>query len=183
MTDRHVAPMSGTDFRSLVEDNKKSVYYLALRLTGNHHDAEDLSQETFIKALKAMQDFRQESAVSTWLHKIAVNTYLNSRRKRGFGHLALFGGRDEGPTVVDGRPGPDRRTDASILQQYISAALDQLAPRERSAFVLRFYEDMTVPDIADTMSVAPGTVKSLLFRATRKMRDALRPYHDSVIPT
>lgn len=174
--------MRGTDFRSLVEDNKKSVYYLALRLTGNHHDAEDLSQETFIKAMRGMQDFRHESSASTWLHKITVNTYLNSQRRKIWGRLELFSARDEGPAAFDERPGPDRSTEASLLQQYITAALDGLAPRERSAFVLRFYEDMTVPEIANTMAVAPGTVKSLLFRATQKMRDALRPYRDSMTP-
>lgn len=171
--------MRDTDFHSLVEQNKKSVYYLALRLTGNHHDAEDLSQETFIKALNAMQNFRHESEIATWLHRITVNTYLNSRRRRSSGLLHLFGTRGELPATADERPGPEKTAEASLLQQYIDKALDELAPRERSAFVLRFYEDMTVPHIADTMAVAPGTVKSLLFRATRKMRDALRPYHES----
>lgn len=179
MNDRRVATTRDTDFRSLVEENKKTVYYLALRLTGNHHDAEDLSQETFIKAHNAMQDFRHESEVSTWLHRITVNTYLNSRRRKAFGRLRLFGGHRELPITVDDRPGPERTADSNLLQRYIGAALDELAPRERSAFVLRFYQDMTVPDIADTMAVAPGTVKSLLFRATQKMRDALRPYHES----
>lgn len=180
VVDRQAGPADRSDFRSLVEENKKSVYYLALRLTGNHHDAEDLSQEAFIKALKGMNKFRGDSTIETWLHRITVNTFLNRRRKKGFGRLALYGTPSEAPDAIDSAPSPERAADSSMLQSRILAALDRLAPRERSAFVLRFYEDRTVPEIADTLGVAEGTIKSLLFRSTQKLRESLRPYHDQV---
>ena len=69
-------------FRELVERNKKNVYYLALDLTGNHHDAEDLSQEVFIKAYRNIKDFRSDSKLSSWLYRITVNTNINQYRKK-----------------------------------------------------------------------------------------------------
>lgn len=180
MIDRQALQTRRDEFRALVEEHKKQVYYLAVRLTGNHHDAEDLSQEVFIKALKGMGDFRHDAAIGTWLHRITVNTYLNRTRRKGMGRTRLFGFREEAPTVVDEGITPDDAAEASLLQRQIDASLDRLTPRERSCFVLRHFDGHTVPEIAEMLSVADGTVKSLLYRAAAKMREALRPYRNEI---
>ena len=76
-------------FREIVETHKKSVYYLAYDLTGNHHDAEDLSQEVFIKAFRSLEHFRGEAKLNTWLLRIVVNTYINSKRKKALQAMFL----------------------------------------------------------------------------------------------
>jgi hypothetical protein len=76
-------------FRELVELHKKKIYYLSLDLTGNHHDAEDLSQEVFIKAYRALKNFRGDAKFNSWLHRITVNTCISQRRKNLVSFMTL----------------------------------------------------------------------------------------------
>jgi RNA polymerase sigma-70 factor (ECF subfamily) len=88
-----------------------------------------------------------------------------------------FADADEVHERVDSGPGPERQSESSDLNRQIDIALDELSSRERAAFVLRHYHERSMNEIAETMDVAVGTVKSLLFRSTRKMRDALSSAH------
>ena len=157
--------------RTLVEEHKERLYYLALDLTGNHHDAEDLSQDVFVKAYEALDDFRGEAAAYSWLYRITVNTYLNAQRKKSVD--ALWDDFNQQPACQDGLPKPDQRAEARGIQEDIEQALDALSPRERTAFVLRQYQDLSVKETAAAMNVAEGTVKSFLYRAMQKLRKAL----------
>lgn len=165
-------------FRELVEQHKRRVYYLALDLTGNHHDAEDLSQEVFIKAFRAFDRFRGEAQVQTWLYRITVNTFMNTRRKKALLFMRLrpdFAGtpfEQQEPVPVD------HELEESVVQRHVERALAVLSPKERTAFVLRHYHDQSVREIAAVMDVAEGTIKSLLFRAVQKMREELAFYRD-----
>ena len=165
-------------FRDLVEQHKRSVYYLGLDLTGNHHDAEDLSQEVFIKAHRGLSTFRGEASVETWLRRITVNTYLNKRRKKALSFMRLFGEAEETAWGPADAPTPDQHAEGSVVQQHVTQALKKLSPRERSAFVLRHYHDLSVKEVAGSMEVAEGTVKSLLYRATQKLQKALAFYRN-----
>lgn len=168
-------------FREIVEAHKERLYYLARDLTGNHHDAEDLSQEVFIKAYRALDRFRGEAQLHTWLYRITVNTYLNKRRKKALAFMRL---RDDFADTVfeqtSAQP-PDDGIEAGALRRHIERALETLSPRERSAFVLRHYHDLQVREVAAAMEVAEGTVKSLLFRAVRKLREELAVYRDEIL--
>ena len=84
-----IRPRSIHPYLDLVETHKEGVYYLALDLTGNHHDAEDLAQEVFIKAYRALDSFRGEAKVFTWLYRITVNTHLNRRHKKAVRYMQL----------------------------------------------------------------------------------------------
>jgi RNA polymerase sigma-70 factor (ECF subfamily) len=164
----------------MVEEHRERMYHLALDLTGNRFDAEDLLQDVFVKAYDAFDDFREEAQPASWLYRITVNTFLNDERSRAAGPV-------ERDTRADLRSTPahhpaDRHTERRQLQQDIDAALDRLSPRERTAFVLRHYRDLKVRDVADAMEVAPGTVKSFLFRATRKLREALDDHREDLNP-
>lgn len=161
----------------LVEAYKRPVLYLALDLTGNLHDAEDLAQDVFLKAFKGLEGYRGEASPLTWLRRITVNTYLNRKRSRMRSLWRLMAdGRV--PEEVDPAPSPQRLAESGDLSRHIDEALGHLTDRERTAFVLRHYQDLSVREVADLMGVAEGTVKSLLFRGTRKMQVRLAPLRE-----
>ena len=164
----------------LVDRYQKRVYALALDLTGDPHDAEDLSQEVLIKACESLDTYRGEAKPFTWLYRIAVNTYLNRTRGRGTDATTLQADFDHTSDGVGAPPDPGERAERRQMQAHIEAALEALSPRERSAFVLKHEHDLRIKDVAASMDVAPGTVKSLLYRATRKLRDELAVYRDQV---
>lgn len=165
-------------FREVVERHKRRVYYLALDLTGNHHDAEDLSQEVFIKAYRALDRFRGDAQLQTWLYRITVNTYLNLRRKKALLFMRLRDSFAGTPLEPEDDRAADGGLEQRVVRQHVERALGVLSPKERSAFVLRHYHDLAVKDVAAAMDVAEGTVKSLLFRAVQKLRKELAFYRD-----
>ena len=180
-------------FQDIVERYKKAVYYLSLDLTGNHHDAEDLSQEVFIRAHKGLDGFRGDSGIMTWLRRIAINTYLNQKRKKAWSLLHLFddqssiGSESGSGLTIDSVEATMSATDESasreLLRRHIDRALNSLSPRERTAFVLRHFNDMSTRETCEAMDTAEGTVKSLLFRATKKMRIQLSEFRSEVLPS
>ena len=172
---RTVPAASRTDlsFREIVETHKRALYFLALDLTGNHHDAEDLSQEVFIKAHRGLQRFRGDSGVYTWLRRIAINTYLNRKRKKALLMMRFFGDDEGADDTPSSMASPSAAADGAVMRVHIERAMEQLSPRERTAFVLRHHQDMSIQEVAESMEVADGTVKSLLFRATRKLQEEL----------
>lgn len=166
-------------FRMLVADYQQAIYRLAFDLTGNHHDAEDLSQDVFIKAYRALDSFRGDSGWYAWLYRIAINTYLNRQRKKVMKFRKLWA--DFSHHVPDQGAGrTDEEAEAGVRQRHVEQALQKLTPRERSAFVLRHYQDLSVKEVAAVMEVADGTVKSLLFRGVRKLQQSLSFYRDEL---
>lgn len=163
-------------FHDIVEQYKRPMYYLALDLTGNHHDAEDLAQEVFIKVFRSLDRFRGEASMHTWLRRIMINTYLNTRRKKALSFMRFFGDEASATEHVDHAPSPDRMAEGSLVQAALDRGVASLALRERSAFVLRHYQDLPIREVADAMGIAEGTVKSLLFRATKKLQKTLAHY-------
>lgn len=160
-------------FRAFVEAHQRTVYYLALDLTGNHHDAEDLSQEVFIKAHRALDNFRGDASVKSWLYRIAVNTYLNKRRKKALAFMTL---KDDFDLEHSAYVQPDQDAEADRIRHHLEHAMKRLSAKERSAFVLRYRQELSIREVAETMKVAEGTVKSLLFRAVKKLRKTLAVY-------
>jgi RNA polymerase sigma-70 factor (ECF subfamily) len=162
-------------FREFVELYKKKVYYLALDYTGNHHDAEDMSQEVFMKAFASIKDFRGDSKVSSWLYRITVNTCLDRARRKP---LQLVELNEE---VIQSQPhsktNPEQEIHRKRTKERIDAALQQLPPKQRSIFVLRHYNELSLKDIAEVLGVAEGTVKAQLFRAIKKLQKELSPFH------
>ena len=168
-------------FRDLVERSKINVYRLAFDLTGNHHDAEDVSQEVFVKAHRGLPGFRGNAKWSTWLYRITVNTCYDHRstpsRKR-MEYRDNIGTDDAEGEHIDGldTSSPDRAAEASMIQRNIERALGKLTKQERSVFVLRHYHDLPLKEIADTLKIAEGTVKSYLFHALRRLQQELAFY-------
>jgi len=165
-------------FRVLVERHSRSVFRLAFRMTGNQHDAEDLVQETFLRAYRQIRKYDGRAAFGTWLYRIAANCSLDlirSRKRRQELQTPVGEeGQDVAAAAADA-PTPDRLAFSGELQKLLGPALNLLSPTERTAFVLRHYEGMRIEDIGQALGVQAGAAKHSVFRAVQKLRRALEP--------
>jgi RNA polymerase sigma-70 factor (ECF subfamily) len=164
-------------FRELVNGARNGIYRLAYDLTGSRDEAEDLSQEAFIKAYRSLGSFRGEARWSTWMYRITMNTYLDVKKNKVrsiMEHRTDMEGHGDDRTVT-----PDRSAEARLIQEHVEAALGSLTPRERSVFVLRHYHDLPLKHIAETLEISEGTVKALLFRAIGRLQKELAFYRDA----
>jgi RNA polymerase sigma-70 factor (ECF subfamily) len=170
-----------TAFRQLVERSKITTYRLAYDLTGNRHDAEDLSQEAYIRAYRGLPSFRGDAKWSSWLHRITLNTFLD-RKRADRQNTVEYDDDLEPPEMTTtiqhtaAAQGPDRRAEAGIIQAHIERALGCLSPTERSVFVMRHYHDKPLKEIGEALGIAVGTVKVHLFRGVRRMQKQLEHY-------
>ena len=169
-------------FRALVDRHSRAVYRLAHRMTGNPQDAEDVVQETFLKAYRQLGRFESRANFGTWLHRIAVNCSIDlirGRKHQEAGHDAAdlealdsaHGGNDQ---RVD--PSPERLMLSSEVQEKVGRAMDGLTAMERAAFVLRHFEGQSIEEISRALGLKANAAKHSIFRAVRKMRLALEPF-------
>jgi RNA polymerase sigma-70 factor, ECF subfamily len=168
-------------FRALVERHGRAVYRLAHRMTGNAQDAEDVVQETFLKAYKQLGRFESRANFGTWLHRIAVNCSIDlirSRPHREAAHdaddLEHFGALAE--VDESGQKTPERLMLSTELYERVTAAMSGLSAMERAAFVLRHFEGQSIDDISRALGLKVNAAKHSVFRAVRKMRTALEPF-------
>lgn len=165
----------------MVTRHQQKIYRLAYHLTGNAQDAEDLSQEAFVKAYRGFRTFRGDAQVSSWLYRITVNTWIDMGRQKNRPVVENRDPYEEGEHARnEPMHDPEEYTQVTFLQACIDRALDTLSPRERSVFVLRHYEQYKLKEIGQTLSVSVGTVKSLLFRAVQKLREQLSTYRQDI---
>jgi len=165
-------------FRELVENHKKTVYRLAFDLTGNHLDAEDVSQDVFIRVFRHIQTFREGARLGSWLYRITVNASRDHHRRkpreaRAASSVSLSADRAPDLETAAWSDQPEKSGDAVLLQARIDRALAAVSKQEREAFVLRHYEELDLKSIAEAMDVSVGSVKSYLFRGIRKVRKEL----------
>ena len=150
----------------LVASHKRSMYALALRFSGNHHDAEDLVQEVLLNAYKAIDRFRGDSSFHTWLHRIMVNSFISQKRKKV---LPSAGDATEGFRYAIA--GSDRTAFNNIMAQQIMQRIEGLTAQQRLMFVMKHQSDLTCAEIADYFGTSVGTVKKTLFRIVTKLRE------------
>jgi RNA polymerase sigma-70 factor (ECF subfamily) len=168
-------------FRVLVERHSRAVYRIAHRMTGNPSDAEDVVQETFLKAYRQLGRFESRANFSTWLHRIAVNCSIDlirSRPHREAGHDTADLEEMGGAEVLEntGHKTPERLMLSTEVQDRIASAMSALSARERAAFVLRHFEGHSIDDISRSLGLKSNATKHSIFRAVRKMRAALEPF-------
>jgi len=164
-------------FRELVEAYKKKMYYFALDMVGDPADAEDISQEVFLKAFRGFKTFKRDAKLSSWLYRIAYNTSVDHLRRRSLTPEAVEdsvldvsrAGFSESPASSD----PARTAENRLLGARVEKALQKVSSRERTVFLLRHYNDLMLDEIAETMQISVGSVKSYLFRCLRKLRKEL----------
>lgn len=165
-------------FQALVEEHSPMVFRLAYRMTGNASDAEDVVQETFLKAHRSLGGFDERARFGTWIYRIAVNAAIDLIRRRGRVSEARRMSDDDPPvveTIASTDPLPDRMAMSGQIQKSVAAALSQLSERERAAFVLRHMEGMPIERIAEVLKIGPNAVKQTVFRAVQKLRRDLAP--------
>jgi RNA polymerase sigma-70 factor (ECF subfamily) len=155
------------------------VYRVAFQYAGNHHDADDIAQEVFVKVYRSLSGFRQDAQFTSWLYRIVMNACIDHRRRNGTVALSLDAARDEERTfeLAAAEPGPESHAYAAELKQAVGRAVDQLPPQQRAIFCMRHFEGMKLVDIAAALGVAEGTVKRQLHSAVHRLRRSLRPLH------
>lgn len=167
-------------FRRLVERHSRTVFQLAFRMTGSEPDAEDVVQETFLKAYRQLARFESRSSFGTWLHRIAINcSYDLLRRRPRQAAESLDAAEEEDgapiPLQADAVDRPDRLAYSAEVQRRVRSAMEALTPAERSAFVLRHLEGRSVEEIGAALGLQTSATKHSIFRAVQKMRRALLP--------
>jgi RNA polymerase sigma-70 factor (ECF subfamily) len=170
----------GTAFQSLVERHSKYVFHVAYRLTGSSQDAEDVVQETFLKAYRQLSRFEARADFRTWLHRIAVNCsidYIRARRSREIGHdVADLEDAAAADLAHGATPAPDRLALSAEIDERVREALGGLTTMERAAFMLRHVEGRPIREVAEALGLKTEAAKNSIFRAVRKMRAALEPF-------
>lgn len=166
-------------FRELVERTHGATFTLALRLTGNEHDAADVVQETYLRAYRAIETFRGDSSIGTWLHRITVNcAATHTQRRSRHRHEELV----DDQCVVDLHHDhdPERRADTAVLRHSLLDALGRLAPGLRAVVVLRDVYGLSHADLAEELGISVTAAKVRLHRARARLRD-LVPAGDGVV--
>lgn len=176
-------------FREMVETYKKKIYFLALDMVGNPSDAEDISQEVFLRVFRSFKTFHQDAKLGAWLYRITYNASIDHLRKRALTpepieDEALEGIYQSQPQIAEPQASlnPAVAAERGLLQDRIEKALANVSPREKAVFLLRHYEDLSLKEIAESLELTVGSVKSYLFRAVRKLRTELVPCQTDVNP-
>ncbi|HSM76323.1 MAG TPA: RNA polymerase sigma factor [Bryobacteraceae bacterium] len=166
-------------FRVLVERHSRNVFRLAFRMTGNEQDAEDIVQVAFLRAWRNLENFGSQASFGTWLHRIAANYSLDvirQRKRREDKREVSYRDEDDILNTIPGSdPGPDRLVHSQRVRKAVHAAMEELTPQERTAFVLRHFEGLSIDEIGANLGTGVNATKHSIFRAVQKLRRALEP--------
>lgn len=164
-------------FESLMTAYENRIYSLALRSTGSEHDAADITQEVFLRAWKNLDSFRGDSSLSTWLYRVTSNLCVDFARKKAAEGMPASIDDEESPAadLADGSRmvQPEAAAENQELREELQFALAQLSEEHRRVVLLRDVAGMTYTDIARTLGLEEGTVKSRLARARAGLRKIL----------
>lgn len=178
----------------LVKRHYSKAHGLAFQMCdGNTEEAQDVTQQAFLKALHNIRQFKGGATFKTWFYRILVNTCRDARRRRrrwlGLFARPQFRNKDGEPVSFSADDFPDETTDhdpesswqKQQLRRDIQQSLAKLPEKQRLVFQLKVLQELSIPEIAQILSLAPGTVKSHLFRATRNMRMAMADWKEAVL--
>ena len=162
-------------FEALFHRYRERVYAIAFRITSSRQDALDIVQESFALLFRKLASFRGKSLFSTWLFRIVVNTSIDHQRRTRVGRWpTLLGDRDNGVEMLDEAPGPRDRAAVQEVGDQVQLAISQLSPKLRVILALRYLEEMSYEELAATLEVSMGTVKSRLARAHLALEQVVR---------
>lgn len=172
----------------LVEKYQRLVYRVAVQITKNHEDADDVMQDTFLKVYESIDNFRKESSFETWLYRIVVNQALNvvkSRKRRRESPLSDACDTALRPDLkrnLDRMNDPHLNVEKQELRKWVTEAVDSLPLKHRTVVILHEFEGLTHAKIASILNCSEGTVRSRLHYARKKLRILLKPYVDAELP-
>jgi RNA polymerase sigma-70 factor (ECF subfamily) len=162
-------------FNHLVLRYQEKVYWVARRFVNDHDGADDVTQEVFCKVYESLKEFRGDSSVYTWLYRITVNIALNSLRRqkvREFFRIdEMFEVKDEN-TV-----GPDEVLEREEQKELIEEAIARLPEKQKSVFVLRYYEELPYEEISKVLKTSVGGLKANYFHAVKKIQEYVKRAH------
>jgi RNA polymerase sigma-70 factor (ECF subfamily) len=164
-------------FRALVERHSRSVFRLAYRMTGNEQDAEDVVQESFLRAYRQLGRFESRANFGTWLYRIVANCSVDLMRAKQARHDQVRGDTLDAVAELPAAdaPGPERIAHSAEISRRVRSALERLSPLERAAFTLRHYEGRSIEEISTALGLGTSAAKHSVFRAVKKLRVALAP--------
>ena len=173
---------------TLVEKYQRLVYRVAVQITKNHEDSDDVMQDTFLKVYDSIHNFRNESTFETWLYRIVVNHALNvvnCRKRRRESPLSATSDTALHPALkrdMDRMNDPHLNAEKQELRKWVTEAVDSLPLKHRAVVILHEFEGLTHSKIASILNCSEGTVRSRLHYARKKLRLLLKPYVDAELP-
>lgn len=182
----HLREGDETALAPLVDKYKRMVHRLALQITKNYEDANDVMQETFIKVYQSIHTFRQEAAFETWVYRIAVNEALNfvkRRERRRESPLCTTDESEYDPSVrykAELANDPQINAEKTELRHWVTKAVNSLSLKHRIVVILHELEGLTHAEIASILNCSEGTVRSRLHYARKQLRTLLKPYVDAI---
>ena len=159
-------------FTELMRRYQERVYWVARRIVGSHDDADDIVQETFVKAYLALGEFRGDSSFFTWIYRIAVNLSLNALRKRqvlNYLHESELLSR-----ILPSPDDPGKDLENSEIESALHRAVATLPEKQKAVFVMRYFDEMTYEEIGRVLKTSVGGLKANYFHALRKVREYMR---------
>ncbi len=159
-------------FRLLMEKYQQRVFHVAMGFVHSRQDAEDITQEVFIRVFRSLSSFKEKSFFSTWLYRITLNcsiNYVNKNKRRnlfadaGDGFMNLFNRSDDERNA-------HQQLEATEKEQAIRKAIDELPEKQRKAFILSKYEELSQREVAEIMQTSEGAVEQLLVRAKKRLQ-------------
>ena len=163
-------------FRVIVELHSRTIFRLAYRIMGNETDADDVVQETFLRAYAKLKDFQWQASLRTWLCRIASNYCMDLLSDRKHERMIALPDEEFDSITLDQihlTPDPERLAISSEFGRTVEFAVKRLTARERTAFVMRHVDGCSIRDIGEALSLSDGSVKQHIFRAVRKVRMAV----------
>jgi RNA polymerase sigma-70 factor (ECF subfamily) len=159
-------------YTELMRRHQKRIYWFARRIVGSHEDADEVTQETFVKAFTSLGDFRGDASFFTWLYRIALNFSLNTVRKRQMVNYLreseLLG------RLLPSGDDPHRALEEKETASRLRRAVAQLPEKQRAVFVLRYYEELSYEEISTILKTSVGGLKANYFHALRKVQEAMK---------
>jgi RNA polymerase sigma-70 factor, ECF subfamily len=157
-------------FDVIVTRHRRAVYQVCYRFVNNHEDASDLAQDTFVRAWRGIKNFKGESALSTWLHRIAVNVCLNRVSAKTMATEPIDSTEQVADVRIEGAPHAMIREERAVA---VRKAIAELPKKQRATLILRAYHDMSHQQIADVLGSSVGAVKANFFHALANLKKNL----------
>ncbi len=159
----------GSDFRQIIEDHSRPLYAHIRSIVLNHQDADDVLQNTFIKAWTNLESYRGDSELQTWLFRIATNEALQYLRKNRIRNLFFLRNENLNPDLYE----PATHHDGERIKEKLEEAMKRLSPQQRIVFSMKYFNEMKYSQMAEILQLAEGTLKATYHQAAKKIEKYL----------
>jgi RNA polymerase sigma factor (sigma-70 family) len=163
---------NSNSFNYIVDRHKNKAYNLAFRICGNHEEAEELAQDSFVKAYRSLGGFKMKSSFATWLYRIVYNTAISHVRIKKKGVLSLEDFPADATDFI-GSNTSEEEAEREYRSSLVNFALQKITEEERGLISLYYYDEISTDEISDITGISRSNIKVKLFRARQKMQDII----------